>query len=176
VAFRDDNDALRARVQELETQLADTGCTGLRDQLSKEQALRERADATIAEAIIQRDRALQERDRAQKHSRRMPALLVGIGIFLGTFVYGLSLSTAGCAHDIAVCSECPAPQCPQAPETKLGVQCDTLCNGLDMRQIAHFDHGDWYSCTCVAAGRMCEFHSDSRYPGNGAHFYCTESR
>jgi hypothetical protein len=100
-----------------------------------------------------------------------------VGIWIGVTVYSVSSGVAGCAHDIAVCRECPAPRCPDAPVTPLGEQCEAVCEGVGMRQIAHFNHNnEWYSCTCIGPGRWCEFHSDQQYPGNGARLFCGDAR
>lgn len=62
--------------------------------------------------------------------------------------------------------ECPA--CPDAPVTPLGEQCTNVCSALGMRQIAHFDHGNMYTCTCAGRGSFCNFASPHEGPGASA--------
>ncbi len=88
-------------------------------------------------------------------------------MLIGAWVFGLASVPLGCAHDIQTCSECPTPSCPQAPVTELGVQCANVCTTLGMRQIAHFNHGSWYSCSCGAPGRLCAYYSPNSSSGGG---------
>ena len=133
MTYRDETETLRARVMELEAQIAS----------------------------------------APRRSARGMLAFFCFSVWVGVAVFSVASGFAGCAHDIETCLECPTQG--SAPTPSLAEQCDTICAGAGLRQVAHFDHDTWYSCSCLAAGRWCEFHSDRRI-GDGAHMSCSDTR
>lgn len=156
MTYRDDNDALHARIAEVESDLHKALVRERELRVSNEGLGKTITDLKTPPPAV---RWFSLLERAGRFIAEIWKITAWGATVCGMVLLFACLVARGEYDDCPGCKPCAVCATPASTITPLGRTCNGICNELGMRHVSHWDYSGSYDCTCASHERICTWNS-----------------